>query len=120
MRILRLGRLLAGIALGLAPCLAAAENLLDLRYDRAQDQLVATIAYQGTHPDHRYRLEWGACEEGNQKATAQIVDEDGMDRVERDYTLEVRFGLAMMPCRPAEVTLRISPRIARSVQVPAR
>lgn len=113
---------ICALLLALAPATARAANLLGLVYDKTTNELVATIAYDGTNANHRFRLEWGPCQAipgpVPHDVGADVIDEQGMDFATREYIVTARFGLGGFPCRPAFVTLRMGPRINRSVLVP--
>ncbi len=118
----RLAPALCSLLLMVASLPAKAANLLDLVYDKAANELVATIVYDGTNANHKFRLEWGPCQAISgpvpYDAGADVIDEQGMDIATREYTVKARFGLGGFPCRPALVTLRMGPRINRTVLVP--
>jgi len=112
----------AAVALAILPAIAPAQTLLEAAYEPAGDQLIVTIAYQGTHPDHVFALDWEACRkaaDGRQTAVARIIDKDGKDVARQDFRVERRFDLAGLACRPADVTLRLGPVSNRTVSVPA-
>ncbi len=113
---------LCALMLSLAPLAARATNLLDLVYDKETNELVATIAYGGSNPDHKFRLVWGPCQSipgpVPNAAGADVIDEQGMDPVTQEYIVKTRFGLGGFPCRPVLITLRIGRRINRTVLVP--
>lgn len=107
----------------LLPGWAAAQTILDARYDAATDALLIEIAYQGTNPDHQFELEWDSCQKspnGGLSIVARLVDRQGQDAARKDYEVTRRFSLAGMSCRPAEVTVRLGPTQNRTVSVPAR
>ena len=121
----RLAQPIAAWVLAAASAAADAANLLALYYDAPGDQLVATIAFRGTRPDHDFRLLWGECHKSSKQGVpyeiaALVIDADGKDAAKRNYTVLARFDLSQLDCRPARVTLRVSPRISRTVLVPAR
>ncbi len=101
---------------------ASAQNIEELVYDAAAKQLVAKIAYQGTNPDHKFRLQWGPCQAGSGQspstADAEILDDQWADIAQRDFSVQARFDMGGFPCRPALVTLRMGPRVTRTVLVP--
>ena len=110
---------------------ARASNLLDLQYDARTDELVAVIAFRGSHPDHRFSLQWGKCQRRSSErmasgvsatygVSALVIDAHGADVTKENYEVTARFDLATLACRPARVTLRSGPRNSRTVSVPAR
>jgi hypothetical protein len=92
-------------------------------YDPKTDELVVTMSYQGTNPDHQFSVQWGDCQtEGDGGNTHQIVgvvlDSQWNDDALRAFTRTVRFSLAGLNCRPATVTLRSAPRFEYTLQIP--
>jgi hypothetical protein len=112
----------AAAAAFLSPA-ARADNFGGVRYDRQRDQLVVTMIYRGTNPNHKFSLKWGECE-ANQTGnlpgvTAEILDDQFIDPEEQDFRKTVRFSLAGLPCpRPASVTLRTAPRFFYTLTIP--
>jgi hypothetical protein len=101
---------------------SALATLLDASYDAGENRLVLEIAYQGTNPNHQFVLEWGSCQKapnGNVTTVARLIDSDGHDIAREDYRVWRHFDLSAMPCRPAEVTIRLGPVSNRTVLVPA-
>lgn len=116
-------RLLLGLAAGL-PCAAAwADNFASVSYDARNDQLVVSIFYRGTNPDHTFSLKWGQCKEpqdgGAREIVAEVLDSQWNDVASRDYKKTTKFSLADLRCRPAKVTLRTAPRYYYTLQIPA-
>jgi hypothetical protein len=115
---------LAPAALAVFLSLAAhADNFAGVRYNRQRDQLVVTMIYRGTNPNHKFSLKWGACQ-ANQSGnlpgvTAEILDDQFEDREEQDFQKTLRFSLAGLPCpRPVSVTLRAAPRFFYTLTIP--
>jgi hypothetical protein len=109
--------LLAAAALGCASTHAA--NILEARYDAARDQIVAEIAYRGTHPDHAFGVQWGACSESSpRRVVGRLIDRQGRDHAREDYRTTERIALNAIPCRPAIVTLRLGRSAHTDVFVP--
>jgi hypothetical protein len=115
----------AGIALAAAlfaaPSFAPAQTILDASYSAAQDALVVEIAYQGTNPNHQFSVVWDACQQagGRQSVVGRLIDAQGNDIAQKDFRVRRRFALADLPCRPADVTLRLGPVSNATVPVPA-
>ena len=90
------------------------------------DQLIATMIYDGTHPNHHFTIKWGPCRKSNQdQQTHQtidvnLLDDDGNDAATKTYTELVTISLANLSCRPATVTLWTPPNFDRSIDVPSR
>jgi hypothetical protein len=96
---------------------AAAADIVGARYDDKADEIVVDIAYRGTRPGHRFAVEWGACTDGG--VAARLVDRQGSDLAKEEFHVRERIGLGGLPCRPAEVTLRLGKVSHARVQVPA-
>jgi hypothetical protein len=117
----RVARALAAVLLAL-PALASAQNIVDAYYSRDQDALVVEIVYQGTNPKHEFSVAWDACQQaGGGRATVvgRLIDSQGNDAAQQEFKVRRRFPLADLPCRPADVTVRLGPVSNRTVQVPA-
>lgn len=103
---------------------ATAANFLGARYDENEDDLVVTLAYRGTNPDHTFSIEWGACKQGgaagSHQISARVLDSQWNDLARQSFTTTVRFDLRNLRCRPALVTLFTAPHFRISVPVPTR
>jgi len=102
---------------------AQADNFGRVYYDGKTDQLVVTMIYRGTNPDHTFTLKWGACQADQAGAlpgvTAEVLDDQFNDRAVMNYRTIKRFSLADLPCaRPASVTLRTAPRFFYTLTIP--
>jgi hypothetical protein len=117
--------LLAGAAAALLMARPAdSDNFGKIYYDRNTDQLVVTMLYRGTNPDHKFTLKWGTCQpnqsNGLPGVTVEVLDYQFDDQAIRDYRTTKRFSLANQPCaRPASVTLRTAPRFFYTLTIPA-
>jgi hypothetical protein len=93
-------------------------------YDPEKDELVVSLEYRGTNPDHNFRLQWGECRRtpggDSNEISARVLDDQWDDRARADFTRTVRFSLADLRCRPASVTLFSAPGFRIAVNVPAR
>lgn len=114
--------LLAGAA---APSsTATASNFGSSYYDRATDELVVTILYGGTNPNHQFTLKWGTCEldeSGSRKplVNAQILDDQFNDTEQQQYKVVSRFSMKDLPCpRPAIVAVSIAPNASFEIVIP--
>jgi hypothetical protein len=90
--------------------------------DAAHDELVVTMAYRGTNPDHTFSLKWGPCQtmdDGSAAIVAEVLDSQWQDAARQPYKVTTRFSLADLPCRPVKLTLRTAPRFYVSLQIPA-
>ena len=116
-----LGLLAAVAALLWQPVYASSFG--SVHYDKKADQLVVTMLYRGTNPNHKFSLKWGDCQ-ANQSgslpgATAEVLDDQFDDQAQQDFKKTVHFGLEGLPCsRPVSVTLRSAPRFFYTVTIP--
>jgi hypothetical protein len=102
---------------------ADADNFGKIYYDGKTDQLVVTMVYRGTNPDHKFTLVWGACQPdqsgGMPGVTAEVLDDQFDDQAVKDYRKTKRFSLTNLPCaRPASVTLHTAPRFFYTLTIP--
>jgi hypothetical protein len=103
---------------------ARADNFSNVYYDAANDQLVVTMTYQGTSPNHTFSLQWGQCSQppaggGPNTVVVDVMDNQWNDHAVSDFSETVRFSLGGLPCRPAMVTLRTAPHWEYTLMVPA-
>ena len=111
-----------GCGLTISP-LARADSFGSTYYDRATNELVVTMVYMGTNPNHQSTLQWGPCQSadsgGMQKVDAVILDDQFEDAAQQDYQTVERFSLAEMPCPlPVTVNLYTAPRIFLPIVIP--
>ncbi len=103
---------------------ASGDNFGPGYYDRATDELVVTMLYGGTNPNHRFTLKWGLCQLDDSGrrlplATADILDDQFNDTEQQQFTIAARFSLADMPCpRPAKVTVSTAPGFSFELLIP--
>ena len=104
--------------------IAKADNFANVYYDAKTDELVVTMNYRGTNPDHTFSLQWGKCQTLADAAVPEIVadvnDSQARDAARKDFKTTTRFSLENLPCRPAKLTLRTAPRFYFTLQIPAR
>jgi hypothetical protein len=91
-----------------------ADNFVDAHYDGSTDELVITMRYSGTNPDHNFSLQWGGCTDstdnsGVQRIDATIEDDQWRDAARELFTKTIRVSLAPLACRPAVLTLHTAP-----------
>ena len=113
----------AAAATSLSSLGAHADTFGRVRYDRQNDELVVTMIYRGTNPNHKFTLKWGDCEPnqsgGLPGATAEVLDDQYKDPERQDFKKTVHFSLAGLSCpRPASVTLRSAPRFFYTLTIP--
>lgn len=101
---------------------AAAITVTALTYDPGKDQLILTINYRGTNPDHQFNVQWDTCkklDEERMQILGLLVDNQPNDLARQDFTKPMRIDLRDFSCRPAKVTIRTSAGFFTSVDVPA-
>jgi hypothetical protein len=102
---------------------AHADTFGRVRYDRQRNQLVVTMLYRGSNPNHKFSIKWGDCEPDQSGVlpgvTGEVLDDQYKDPERQDFKKTVYFSLAGMPCpRPASVTLRSAPRFFYTLTIP--
>jgi hypothetical protein len=106
----------------LAPT-ARADNFDKIYYDKKSDQLVVTMLYRGTNPNHKFSLKWGECQadrSGNLPGvTVEVLDDQFDDEEQQDFKKTLHFSLDGLPCRrPTSITLRTAPRFFYTLTIP--
>jgi hypothetical protein len=94
-----------------------------VQYDKPTDQLIVTVSYRGTNPNHVFSTKWGACRPnqagGLPGVTVEVLDDQFKDEARESYKKTTRFSLEGMPCgRPATITLRTAPRFLYTLTIP--
>jgi hypothetical protein len=107
----------------LASPAVCADPFSSVYYDQKTNELVVTMTYRGTNPDHQFSIQWDECQTpGDDDSTHEIVgtvsDSQWNDDAQDTFTKTVRFSLAQMACRPATVTLRTAPRFEYTLHIP--
>ena len=102
---------------------AQADTFGNVYYDPKADELVVTMAYRGTNPDHNFSLKWGECQTdestGMPTVTAEVLDDQWKDVERETYEKTTRFSLSRLPCtHPVSVTLRTAPRFYYTLTLP--
>ena len=118
-----MGMLLIALLVGALFNAAQADNFANIYYSARKDQLVVTMAYRGTNPNHTFSLKWGECQEldnGGRTVAAEVLDSQWQDVEQNEFKKTTRFSLADIPCRPVKVTLRSAPRFFTAIQIPAK
>jgi hypothetical protein len=111
-----------GVAAMMPSEIAWATTFANVYYDPSTDQLVVTMAYRGTNPNHTFSLKWGRCNtapDGSPQIFANVIDSQWQDAAQNDYQTTMRFNLGKLKCRPVSVTLRSAPRYIYQLQIPA-
>lgn len=119
-------RVTAAVALLTVSVPVMADAFGSVHYDAKGDQLLVTLLYDGTNPDHHFSIQWGRCrkvidqlhEPAHQVIELSILDGEGNDAAIRSYTKIVRVPLAGLSCRPATVTLWTPPNSHTSLAIP--
>ncbi|MHB8475825.1 MAG: hypothetical protein ACYDBZ_06000 [Steroidobacteraceae bacterium] len=122
---LRVGTsLLGGFAVAILATAVHADTFADAHYDAGKDQIVVTMIYRGTNPDHTFSLKWGRCKQSPdgsaREIVAEVLDSQWQDAETQDFRKTTRISLDNMRCRPAKLTLRSAPRFFYTLQIPAR
>ena len=104
---------------------ARADNFGRVRYDGQADQLIVTMIYRGSNPDHTFSLKWGKCrahQSGDLPGvTLEVLDDQFQDRALQEYTKKVRFDLTGLPCpRPVSISLTTAPHFFYTLTIPGR
>jgi hypothetical protein len=106
----------------LAMSAAQAATFSSASYDQKTNELVVTMVYGGTNPNHQFSVQWGTCRplgnNGNHQIVADVLDSQWDDAAKQQFTTTVRFSLAGVNCLPAAITLRTAPKYEYTLQVP--
>ncbi len=105
---------------------AMADAFGSVHYDPKRDQIVVTMIYDGTNPNHHFSIHWGRCRTLHDQIQGParkiinlgILDDQGNDAARKRYTKIVRVSLADLSCRPATVTLWTSPNQFTRLDIP--
>jgi hypothetical protein len=106
------------VAMATAPAGVMADSFGPVRYDPKSDQLIVTMIYDGTNPDHHFSIQWDPCRKLDQpgapahQIAVSIIDDQGNDATRKSYTKTISVPLAALSCRPARVTLVTEPNIS--------
>jgi len=108
-------------------CLLAAAGVQaatfsSVNFDSSRNELVVTLNYGGTNPNHQFSVQWGTCRplgnEGNHQIVAVLTDSQWDDAAQQQFTTTMHVSLAGVNCRPAAVTLRTAPKYEYTLQIP--
>jgi hypothetical protein len=106
----------------LAMSAAQAATFSSASYDPKTNELVVTMIYGGTNPNHQFSVQWGTCHplgnKGNHQIVADVLDSQWDDAAQQQFTTTVRVSLAGVNCLPAAITLRTAPKYEYTLQVP--
>ena len=113
----------AAILLTFAAAGLQAASFSSVHYDAKTNELVVTLTYGGSNPDHQFSIQWGQCQplgdDGTQhQIAAEVLDSQWNDDEHQTFTKTVRFSLAGLNCRPATVTLHTAPRFEYTLHIP--
>lgn len=119
-------RSIAAVAMVTVSIPAMADAFGSAHYDPKNDQLIVTMLYDGTTPNHHFSIQWGPCrkvftqlhEPPRKVIEVDIVDDQGNDAATRSYSEIVRVPLAGMSCRPSSVVLWTQPDVTISLDIP--
>jgi len=105
----------------IAPAVQSA-TFSSVEFDPGRNELIATMTYDGSNPNHQFSVQWGTCRklgnEGNHQIVAELLDNQWDDTAQQTFTTTVHVSLAGVNCHPAFVTLRTAPKYESSVQIP--
>lgn len=103
-----------------------ADTFGPVHYDPKSDQIIVTVIYDGTNPNHHFSIQWGRCRKLHDQLhgparkiiNVGILDEQGNDAAKKRYTKIVTVPLSGLSCRPATVTLWTPPNQYTSIAIP--
>lgn len=99
-----------------------AANFSAVHLDRGRNELLVTMTYDGSNPNHQFSVQWDACRklgnDGNHQIVAVLLDNQWDDAAQQTFSTTVHVSLTDMNCHPALVTLRTAPKYELTVQVP--
>ena len=101
------------VAMTTATAAVMADDFGPVHYDPRGDQLIVTVFYDGTTPNHHFSIHWGRCRELTDQLhepphkiiEVDILDDQGNDAAVKSFTKIVKIPLAGLSCRPSTVTL---------------
>lgn len=120
------------VAMATAPVAVMADDFGPVHYDPKSDQLIITMLYSGTNPDHHFSTQWGSCGKLQQtgplpahptarppyETTLTIIDDQWNDAARKSYTTTISVPLTVLSsCRPARVWLLTSPVLDNDIPV---
>jgi hypothetical protein len=102
---------------------ATADTFGRVYYDKNSGELVVTMHYRGTNPNHHFSLQWGSCQTDPSSnllsVDVDILDDQFEDAAQQSFKKTTRFSLTGLPCaRPVSVTLRSAPRFRYTIAIP--
>ena len=114
------------VATVMAAATVSADTVGPVHYDPKRDQLIVTMFYDGTNPNHHFSIRWGSCQKlrdqlhgrSHQIIYVSIIDDQGNDAAMKSYRKVIRVPLAGLSCRPATVTVSAPPKSYASLDVP--
>jgi hypothetical protein len=99
----------------LAALPAHAAAIRSAHYDARRDEIVVEIAYRGESPHHDFDVKWGPCAKAG--VSARLVDRQGGEAARAPFVARERLPLRDLPCRPAQVTIRLGAASHATVRV---
>lgn len=75
---------------------ALADTFAGVRFDPRTDELVVTMLYRGTNPNHGFSLHWDPCPapspgQRSYDVVAEVLDNQWNDAAQQTFTQTVRF-----------------------------
>ena len=97
-----------------------------VHYDPKRNQIIVTMIYDGTNPNHHFSIRWGRCHKirdqlqgpARKIVNVGILDDQGNDAAIKRYTKIVRVPLTGLSCRPVAVTLWTPPNSSTTLDIP--
>ena len=101
------------LAMTTATTAVRADDFGAVHYDAERNQLVVTVLYDGTNPNHRFSIQWGHCRQlidqlhqaPHKTIEVDILDDQWNDAAMKSFTKIVKIPLTGLSCRPSTVTL---------------
>ena len=103
-----------------------ADTFGPVHYDPKKNQIIVTMIYDGTTPNHHFSIRWGRCHKFHDQpqgpahkiVNVGVLDDQGNDAAMKRYTKIVRVPLAGLSCRPVTVTLWTPPNSSTTLDIP--
>src|SRR5271163_4037544 len=75
-----------------------ADTFTGVRYDPRADELVVTMQYPGTNPNHGFTIQWDSCPslargQSTYDIAAEVLDSQWNDDARQTFTKTVHFSL---------------------------
>src|ERR1700733_15963644 len=81
----------------LFPATVLADDFVHASYDSSSDELLVTVNYSGTNPQHTFSLQWGSCQDvpGSDvhQVAVEVLDNQWRDEARQAFSKTIRFSL---------------------------